>query len=90
MKPTFERFLDISKAVLYIAILQDIEVANGATLTISKNTHVVEANKVIIHGTGRIVCNGSTKFKIASLEGVRRTISTSAFATAAAATLAHK
>lgn len=74
LKPAFDRFLEVSKAVINIAALQDIEVANGATLMISPSTHLVRARKVIIHGTGRIVCHGSTTFKIASLEGVRRII----------------
>ncbi len=69
MKPTFERYLDINKIVLHIITLQDIEVGAGATLTISGNTHLVVANKIIIHGTGRIVCNGFTKFKVTSVEG---------------------
>lgn len=76
MKPAFERFLDISKAVLNIAYLQDIEVANGATLTISKNTHLVTANKIIIHNTGRIVCKGFTKFKVTSVEGTHGLVGT--------------
>ena len=72
LAPVFERYLEISKAILNIITLSDIEVADGATLTISASTNVVYANKVIIHGSGRIVCIGSTKFKIASLEGTRR------------------
>ncbi len=90
MKPTFEKFLDTTKATLNVARLQDIEVAEGATLTISKNTHVVNANKVIIHRNGRIVCHGSTNFKIASLEGNRGLISTAGFINQATITLAHK
>lgn len=90
MKPAFSRFLDITKAVINVARLQDIEVADGATLTISKNTHLVQANKVIIHRTGRIVCHGSTKFKIASLEGVRPRLSVGTVASASISSLAHK
>jgi hypothetical protein len=70
MKPAFDRYLELNKAVINIATLLDIEVANGATLTISASTHVVKARKIIIHPTGRIVCNGSTTFKIVSLEGL--------------------
>jgi hypothetical protein len=71
MKPAFDRYLEINKAVINLCILNDIEVADGATLTISASTHVVRARKIIIHPTGRIVCNGSTTFKIVSLEGLR-------------------
>jgi hypothetical protein len=70
--PAFNRYLDLTKAVINIITLSDIEVADGATLTISASTHVVNARKVIIHGTGRIACKGSTTFKIVSLEGTRR------------------
>jgi hypothetical protein len=76
LKPAFDRYLELNKAIINIAILQDIEVADGATLTISASTHVVNARKVIIHRTGRIVCRGSTTFKIVSLEGVRPRVST--------------
>ena len=72
MVPAFDRYLDISKAVINIAYLSDIEVADGATLTISKNTHVVNARRIIIHRTGRIVCHGSTTFRVTSVEGLRR------------------
>ena len=70
LTPALDRFLEITKAVINVVTLGDIEVGNGATLTISPSTLVVYANKVIIHGTGRIVCDGPTTFKIASLEGV--------------------
>lgn len=72
MVPAFDRYLDISKAVINIAYLSDIEVADGATLTISKNTHVVNARRIIIHRTGRIICRGSTTFRVTSVEGLRR------------------
>ena len=88
MVPAFDRYLDISKAVINIAYLSDIEVADGATLTISKNTHVVNARRIIIHRTGRIVCHGSTTFRVTSVEGLRKEyISVNA---AAAATVAMR
>ena len=71
LTPAFNRYLELSKAVINVLTLGDIEVADGATLTISASTHVVRARKVIIHGNGRIVCKGSTTFKITSLEGNR-------------------
>ena len=72
LAPAFNRYLELTKAIINIITLFDIEVADGATLTISANTHVVHARKVIIHGNGRIVCKGPTTFKIVSLEGARR------------------
>jgi hypothetical protein len=71
MEPPLERYLEIVGLVLNIATFKStIEVADGATLTISEDTHVVEANKIIIHGTGKINCSGFTKFNIASVEGI--------------------
>lgn len=71
LTPVFDRYLDINKAIINIAAFGDIEVLDGATLTISASTQVLRANKIIIHRTGRIVCRGSTTFKIVSLEGLR-------------------
>jgi hypothetical protein len=65
------KFLDVTKSVINVAFLQDIEVADGATLTISANTHAVYARNVVVHRTGRIVCQGSVTFRINSLEGIR-------------------
>lgn len=72
--PMFDKYLEISKAVLNIAWLQDIEVFDGATLTISANTHAVYARKITIHRTGRIVCIGATTFRVTSVEGLRRNL----------------
>lgn len=83
MVPAFNRYLDINKAVINIALLSDIEVANGATLTISKNTHVVNARRIIIHQTGRIICHGNTTFRVTSVEGIKRELITTANASAA-------
>lgn len=89
LTPAFNRYLELSKALINVVTLADIEVANGATLTISANTRVVYANKVTIHGTGRIVCHGPTTFKIAALEGVRRTLTATALGSAASFTARH-
>lgn len=69
MEPAIGRYLEIVNVVLNIVTLPNIEVADGATLTISSDTHLVEANKLIIHGTGRIDCSGFTKFNVTSIEG---------------------
>jgi hypothetical protein len=69
--PALDRFIGLSQASLNVAtFLSDIDVADGATLTISSSTHALRANAVRIHGTGRIVCQGDLTFKIASLEGL--------------------
>ena len=71
MEPPLERYLVIVGLILNIVTFKNtIEVADGATLTISEDTHVVEASKIIIHGTGRINCSGFTKFNVASVEGL--------------------
>lgn len=90
LTPVFERYLEVSKAVLNTFHLADIEVMDGATLTIAANTHAIYANKVIIHRTGRIVCHGPTTFKIHSLEGLRRTLVTATAATKVAAAKVSK
>jgi hypothetical protein len=71
MEPAIGRYLDIVGLVLNIVSLKNtIEVADGATLIISDNTHLVEASKIIIHGTGKIKCSGLIKFNVASIEGI--------------------
>jgi len=66
---SLDAFIVATKAVLHLAFLGDIDVTNGATLTISSNTQVLYANNVVIHGSGKIVCKGPVKFKISSLKG---------------------
>ena len=71
-KPALDRYVEINKALLNVLDLlkMNIEVADGATLVISNNTHAVYAGAVRIHGSGRIVCQGSVTFKIDSLAGI--------------------
>lgn len=68
-RPVLNRFLQLSESVLNVAALAEIEVASGATLTISRNTHAVYARNVSIHGAGRIVCKGPVTFKVATRDG---------------------
>jgi hypothetical protein len=68
MESAIGRYLEIADVVLNVAVLQDIEVADGATLTIPANTHVVEANKIILHGSAQIDCVALTKFRVKSIE----------------------
>jgi hypothetical protein len=71
MEPALERYLDIAGLILNIVTFEKtIEVADGATLTISEDTHVLEVSRIIIHGTGKINCSGFTKFNVDSVEGV--------------------
>ena len=69
MEPAIDRYLEMINVVLNTVALQNIEVADGGTLTITTDTHLVEANKIIIYGTGKIDCSGFTKFKVTSIEG---------------------
>ncbi|HWB95557.1 MAG TPA: hypothetical protein VG672_02615 [Bryobacteraceae bacterium] len=63
-RPVLDRYLQLSDFVLNVASVADIEVASGATLTFSRNTHAVYARNVRIHEAGRIVCKGPITFKI--------------------------
>lgn len=63
------RHLEIREVVLNLATLADIYVADGATLEISDDTHLVEARNVVIKGNGKIRCGGFTKFSVESIEG---------------------
>lgn len=71
-RPAIDRYLELYKVVpqLNVAFLKDIDVADGATLTLTASVHAVLANAVRIHGTGKIRCLGSVTFTIHSLEGV--------------------
>jgi hypothetical protein len=69
MEPAIARYLDLTKLELNVVTLQDIEVADGATLSISDDTHLVEANNIVIRGTGQIKCSGFTKMNVNSIEG---------------------
>lgn len=69
-KPVLDQYLVLSKATLNLAVLLDINIADGATLTISKNTHALYARNVTIHGHGKIVCQGKCSFKLKTLKGV--------------------
>ncbi|MGA2714742.1 MAG: hypothetical protein ABSG41_16705 [Bryobacteraceae bacterium] len=71
--PALNQYIAQSGAVLNVIGLQNITVNNGATLTISKDTHALYANNIVVHGTGRIVCKGKLTFKINSLEGTTGT-----------------
>ena len=69
LEPAIERYLSLTKFEVNIVALHDIVVADGATLTISDDTHLVEANNIVIHGSGQINCSGFTKMNVNSIEG---------------------
>lgn len=69
MEPAFVKHLEYLRPVIMIAVLPDIEVAAGATMVVSVDTHVLKANNIVISGTGRIVCLGPTKFEANSIVG---------------------
>lgn len=87
-EPVLNEYIKLTSPVLSVFTLQDIEVANKATLTISKLVHVLAAGKIIIHGSGSIVCQGPTTFRVNSVEGQRFTIS-STVAVATTAGILH-
>lgn len=68
-KPVIDKWLLTNKALINILELWDIDVANGATLTISPNTHALYARHIRIHGTGRIVCKSHVTIRATDLEG---------------------
>jgi len=72
MEPAIGRYLEIINLVINIVTLPNVEVADGGALTIPSETHVVEANKIVLHGTGRIDCKGFTKFNVVSIEGINQ------------------
>jgi hypothetical protein len=69
LEPAIERYLSLTKFEVNIVALHDIVVADGATLTISDDTHLVEANNIVIRGSGQINCGGFTKMNVNSIEG---------------------
>jgi hypothetical protein len=69
LDPLFAAYLTQWQVKVRVAVLPDIHVADGATLVISEDTHVVRANNIVINGSGKIECFGSTKFEAASIVG---------------------
>jgi len=70
MEPAIGRFLELMEVTVNLVTLNDIHIADGATLTISTNTHLLEANRVVIEGTGKIDGSGYMKLKVTSIEGI--------------------
>ncbi|MFI6623109.1 hypothetical protein [Streptomyces sp. NPDC050528] len=70
-KPVLDRFIELTGAVINAAMLRDIEIADHATLTLSRTTHTLIARNIKIHGNGRLVCQGPVKIKAYSVEGLQ-------------------
>ena len=68
-RPVIDRYLELTKAVINIAVLGDIDVYNGGTLVVSSATQAVLARHIRLHGTGQVVCKGPTTIIASSLEG---------------------
>jgi hypothetical protein len=68
--PTINQWLQLVHPVISILQLADIEIADGAELTLSPNTQVLDARRIRIHRTGRLRCTADTKINAESLEGV--------------------
>ena len=64
-----DRFLEKTRAVISIALIQDIEVQNRAVLTFAPNIHAVLARDIRLFGTGRLDCKGPKTFRARSMEG---------------------
>ncbi len=70
IEPAIGRFLEVTEFIVNYVTLADITIADGGTLTISTDTHLLEAHRIVIEGTGNIDVSGWIKFKVTSIEGV--------------------
>ncbi|GAA2787315.1 hypothetical protein ACFQ0M_46275 [Kitasatospora aburaviensis] len=68
-RPIIDQWLVEVKPVISIFTAGDIDIADGATLTLSANTHALMAQRIRMHGSGRIVCRGSVKISAVSVDG---------------------
>jgi hypothetical protein len=69
MQPAFQAYLDLAEIVLHVATLPNIEVAHEGVLLVSEDTHVLNADSILIHGTGKIVCLGGTTINANTIVG---------------------
>jgi hypothetical protein len=72
LEPLLDRFIQLTRPVLNVFLFGDIDIANGATLTLANKAHVLLAGHIRMHGTGRIVCKGPTTIRATSVEGPTR------------------
>jgi hypothetical protein len=69
MQPVFAKYLENRELVIEVAVLPDIEVEDGGTMVIPEDTHVVRANRIILHGTATLLLLGNTKIEANSIVG---------------------
>ncbi|MFD0277886.1 hypothetical protein ACFVHB_28815 [Kitasatospora sp. NPDC127111] len=68
-RPAIDRWLADVKPIIHIFTAGDIDIADGATLTLSANTQGLVARRIRMHGRGRIVCLSNVKISAVSVEG---------------------
>ena len=74
-EPLLDRFIQVNKANLFSFLFADIEIGNGATLTLARNAHILFAANIRMLGTGRIVCKGPTTIRATTVSGkIRATL----------------
>jgi hypothetical protein len=66
---TLDRYIQLSKTIINICYLSDIDVYNHGKLNIASNVQALYARNIRLHGNGSILCNGPTTFNAASFEG---------------------
>jgi hypothetical protein len=67
--PVINRWLADVQPIISVFAAEDIEIADGATLTLSANTQVLKARHIRMHGSGRIRCLGNVKISATSVKG---------------------
>lgn len=72
LEPLLDRYIQLTRPILYSFLFGDIDIANGATLTLANRAHILLAAHIRMHGTGRIVCKGPTTIRATSVEGPTR------------------
>ena len=71
-EPFLDRFIQITKASLAIYRFGDIDIANGATLTLGPRVQALYAGNIRMHGTGRIVAQGPATIRATTMSGPTR------------------
>jgi hypothetical protein len=71
-EPFLDRFIQITKASLAIYRFGDIDIANGATLTLGPRVQALYAGNIRMHGTGRIVAKGPATIRATTMSGPTR------------------
>ena len=69
LTPVMDQYILNSNVLLNIFQFGNIEIANGGTLQVSKNTHAIYANAIKMHGTGKIVCKGAVSIHATTVQG---------------------